>query len=565
MAAAPLHPDFADRTGRLVSLIRDLQQNRLFQWLHSLGLLPGSIRFVLTIGDEGGSLVKFQGRRVVDALFADLGPEGGPEAFLDYLEQDRSAPVLVSVDVLEQMYREERLPRVGRFDRAAVIRRRLDVAFPHDRLKAAVPLGHAKADAESMLFTALPVTETIQKWIGFLESLRNPITGFCLLPLESAGLAARLGPSVAGETRRVWRALVTQQATSGIRQIFESNGNLIVTRLTQLPPGELSAEAGAMLIERELRSSISYIKRLGYSELDRLDLVVLANAATCAAVENRTLPVTSLTTLSPRQAGETLGFGAVGPEDGACADVLHAQVLAFKRHPKTSLPTERLKEKTLHETLFKWAFVATALFTLFSVFYLGSLASEAFDTLTTADQLAVTVTTETQGLAGLRQKAASFDVPIDEVARVAGADTAFAKAENNPAELFRAIAAALTPANRVVKITFTAPSPSFLSSSPGAPPPPAPRGGKAAPELLYEVAVSLQLAATTADPPERAIRESRELRDRLAGGLPGHEVSLTQMPLGASKAQVLEGSAGATTAAKAASPVVVDYLIRKRL
>ena len=102
--------------------------------------------------------------------------------------------------------------------------------------------------------------------------------GFCLLPLESEGLAVRLSPPLIGEERRVWHALVSQQATSGFRQIFSSDGNLAVTRLTPQPPGDLTAEAGALLIERELRSSISYIKRLGFSgPLFGWDLVVPAN------------------------------------------------------------------------------------------------------------------------------------------------------------------------------------------------------------------------------------------------------------------------------------------------
>ncbi len=539
----------------------------LIGWLKSLGLLSSPSRFVVTFGDEGASLVRFQGRQVVDALFVGSDAEDGLETLRPYFLDDAKAQILVSADVLEQMYREEQLPGVGRFDRLTIVKRRLDVAFPHDRLKAAVPINRANggAGSGSVLFTALPVTENIEKWIQFLESLPNPVIGFCLLPLESEGLAARLSPPAEGEERRVWHALVSQQATSGFRQIFSSDGNLVVTRLTPQPPGDLNAEAGALLIERELRSSISYIKRLGYSDLDRLDLVVLANPDICAAVEGRDLPVTSLTVLTPRRAGQSLGFGEVGPEDGSYADILHAQALALKRRPRTVLATEKLRERLTNDIVFKVGFATAAVMSLISFFYIGSLVIDAFDALTTADTLQKTVATETQVLNQLRQKTYGYEIPIDDLVRVIQSETAFGKVQVNPDDILRAVASALDPSTRVQKIVFSAPAPPFLDRTAVPSAAPTARGAQKDDDVAYDVRLTVRLAAMSAEQPEQVMRLARDIKDRLAKILPDHEVSLVQLPLAASRNQVLEGTAGASPVVKTTGAIVADYLIRKRV
>src|ERR1700744_2286121 len=91
------------------------------------GLLESVTRFVLTIGDEGATLVQFQGGEVVDAVFVGPESEDGLGTLPGYLAADPRARLIVNVDVLEQMYREEQMPKVGRFDRSNVIKRRLDV------------------------------------------------------------------------------------------------------------------------------------------------------------------------------------------------------------------------------------------------------------------------------------------------------------------------------------------------------------------------------------------------------------------------------------------------------
>lgn len=541
----------------------------LVERARKIGLLSSQTSFVLTIGDEGATMVEFHGREVMDAIFIGPEAEDGMDTLKTMLDQDPQARVLVSADVLEQMYREEQMPRVGRLDRRNVIKRRLEVAFPHDRLRGALPMDRGKGGTPGTLqFTALPVSPNLERWIEFLESLPNPVIGFCLLPLESASLAARLAPSAAGDDRRVWHALVSQQATSGFRQIFESDGHLAVTRLTQRPPGDMSAVQTAMLIERELRSSISYVKRLGYTDFDRLDLVVLADPEVCEAVAARDLPVASLTVHTPRAACELLGFGAVGPEDSPFADALHACLLALRRSPTLILPTEKFSDRQRTDKAFRAGFVAAAALTFFALTYIGSMIFDAFDTLSTAEILEKQVTNEQQALNLAKKRVQSFAIPVEDLVTIIQASQSLTRQQVNPTGVMRLLARALGPMARVQSLAVTTPPPT------GAPltPPPTARGGfggfgvgaRSDAEVLYEIKLLVRLVGDPGQPDALA-QQAKDLRDRISRLLSDHEISISQMPLSQIRTQVLEGSAGSAAPAIVSGPPTAEYLIRKRL
>ena len=446
------HPLFARATagGAVFGRYMTPALDRLRRW----GLLESVTRFILTIGDDGAVLVQLRGGVLADAVFIGPDSEDGLEILNGYLRSDSRAEIVVAADVLEQMYREEQMPRVGRLDRANVLRRRLDVAFPQDRLKAALPI-----PAEGrLIFASLPETEAIRQWVEYLETLPNPVTGFCLMPLESAGIAAELGPGVTGETRQVWRVLVSQQATSGFRQIFETGGRMVVTRLSQTPSAELTPEAAAQLIERELRSSISYVKRLGYSDQDRLDLIVLGTPEICRAVEERDLPVASLAAYTPYQAGLLLGLGEVAPEDSGLSDVLHAQWLAEKKRPLLTLPTEPLRERLTYDRIFRIGFAMAAALTLIAVGEVMSLGLDALDTETTTEVLEKQLTTERQATEIIRAKLASFDIPVEDAQLVDQTAGSVEKTAVDANELLDRLAGTLIQGMVMQKVSFRFPS-----------------------------------------------------------------------------------------------------------
>ena len=533
----------------------------LTETLRRFGLMESINRFILTIGDEGATLVMMRGNTVLDAIFVGPESEDGLGTLRSYVDKDPRARVLVAADVLEQMYREDQMPKVGRFDRGNVMRRRLDIAFPQDRLRAALPLASGK-----VLFASLPETEAIAQWVEFLESLSNPIIGFCLMPLESASIAAELGPAGNADGGQVWRVMVTQQATSGFRQIFETEDRMLVTRLAQRPTAEMTPQIIAQLIERELRSSISYVKRLGYSEQDRLDLIVLAEPEVCQAVEERDLPISSLTAYTPYQAGLLLGIGEVAPEESGLSDVLHARWMAAKRKPMVVLPTPKLREKLLQDQIFKMGFAAAAALSIFAVGDLVDLTLDAFESTTTTSLLEQQLATEKQSGEVTRARLTGLDVPLEDVLLVDETAEIVARNRIDILQLLRSVAEVVGTDAKVQKATFRVPA--LTGATPGKPAPaPAPgpklARGRAAPgsgEVAYEVSLVVKFDSDPAAP-QLPLEQAKALQDRLTKQFPGNSISTVKLPVNPLR-QVLEGTG--SEAARPTGPQTAEFLIQKK-
>lgn len=523
-----------------------------------LGMRDRSNYFVLNIGDEGATLVQLRGGQVVDAVFAEAAAEEGWDALREMLLAEPGAQIIVIADVLEQMFREDTVPKVGIFDRGKIVKRRLDLTFPNDLLKAALPLARQRGAPQSVLFTALPLSEHLGAWVKFLDQFPNQVRGFYMLPLEGVGLAKRLAPTTEGETRRVWRALISQEAASGFRQVFESGDKLVVTRLTQRPGQPLTPEAEGMLIERELRSSISYIKRLGFSDADRLDVVILADPAVCRAVDERDLPATTVTAYTPYQAGILLGLGETGREDSPFADVLLGLWIARKKKKLIALPTPKIFQQLRIESITRWSGAATAALTLIAGYYLLSLiaAYAAGETdIAALEKQKLAADTE---LATELDRVKSYPVPLDELTQVAENEERLASDEVDVVSLMRQLGKALGSNFRATQVEFT------ITQTPV-------RGAKSpAPKLTgtpYELHVTVSVIGGAANADVSwAVEQAKELQARLVTSFPGHDVQALRMPGNSMVNQTLEGTGTLTDQDHATGPrkaLTAEFIIRK--
>jgi len=529
-----------------------------------LGVRDRSNRFILNIGDEGSTLVQIWAGQVIDAVFAEASSDDGWQALRETMATDPNATIVVIADVLEQMFREDTVPRVGIFDRSKIVKRRLDLTFPNEVLKAALPARRKRGAPQGVLFTALPMSELLGRWVTFLDEFPNPARGFYMLPLEVVGLAAKLAPSSEGETRKVWRALISQEAASGFRQVFELGGKMIVTRLTQRAAQPLTADAEAMLIERELRSSISYVKRLGFSDADRLDVVLLADPAVCRSVDERDLPATTVTVYTPYQAGVLLGLGEVGREDSPFADVLLGLWVAAKKRPLLTLPTRKIFEQNRMNSIIRWSAGVTAALTLLALYYTGSLVTA----LTTGGADIGRFQSEIDGanatLAAELGRMKNYPIPLDELSGVATSQERLEAQEVDLVKIMRTISGALGPDARATNIAYETTVPT------GAAPARPRAGAKTAgmppmPPVSYlihlKVRIAPQAGQATTDS-EASARQAKALLARLIAAFPGLAVEATDMPGGAIGNQVIEGSADQQQIS-AKRIVVAEYTIRR--
>lgn len=104
-----------------------------------------STRCVLILGDDG--LQVFNVGRL-SARFVDFVPWDTVEfenSVRDLIvHQCKRKPVVILNDMVEQHYRKERIPNVGVMDRANVLKRRLGIAFPNYKIRAALKLDEKK-------------------------------------------------------------------------------------------------------------------------------------------------------------------------------------------------------------------------------------------------------------------------------------------------------------------------------------------------------------------------------------------------------------------------------------
>lgn len=513
--------------------------------------------FVINIGDEGATLVQVRAGRVIDAVFAEVSAEEGWEALREMLATDPTAQIVVVADVLEQMFREDTVPKVGIFDRGKIVKRRLDLTYPNDLLKAALPFARQRGAPQSVLFTALPMSERLDAWVKFLDQFPNQIRGFYMLPLEAVGLAEKLAPSAEGESRRIWRALISQEAASGFRQVFESGGKLVVTRLTQRPAQPLTPEAEGMLVERELRSSISYVKRLGFSDADRLDVVILADPAVCRAVDERDLPATTVTAYTPYQAGVLLGLGETGREDGAFADVLLGLWVAKKRKKTVALPTPKIFRQLRIETITRWSAAATAVLTLVAGYYLVSLIAAYAAGSTDIAALEQEKASADAELAAELNRVKSSPIPLEDLTQVAENEERLAGDEVDVVGLMQKLDTALGPNVRATRVGFEIPK--------VVTPPPKP-GARKETTTPYDLHVEVAFSGGATTDVAAATEQAHGLEARLVASFPGHEVQTVRMPSNTMVNQTLEGSgapAGTERGPGSQSSLTAEFLIRK--
>ncbi|MBF0267607.1 MAG: hypothetical protein HQL44_03335 [Alphaproteobacteria bacterium] len=382
-------------------------------------------KFVLVIGDEGAVLVHVVRGNVKNAWFVPIDSEEGPESIREFLMTDKRIPLLVEVDVVEQLYREEQLPKSNFLDHPKVLKRRLEMAYASEEMKAARPLNRKGQNGQKpYLFMALPMSDWLKKWTSFLDTVSNPVEAYSLLPMESLGLSEALAPPAEAQTEKHWRIFVSQEVTGGFRQIIQLNGQFILTRMTPKPAEEDTAEEISQLIEREFKSSLGYIKRLGYQENDHLDLVAVVGAPIREALYQRDLPVTTLSILTPLEAGNKLGYEKVADPDSPYCDMLHAVWLARRTKAPILLSTPAMAKKRQMRQVEKVVPLAAAAVTAFQLYYAGDMVFANYETADLIETRQASLQDRQGQLKKLEGEMAAAEVPFETLTAKLGAKQA---------------------------------------------------------------------------------------------------------------------------------------------
>lgn len=296
-------------------------------------------RCVLLLTDEGLGVYDTSGGRVrlVDTLPWET--EDFEDALAATIKKSRCKSVLILNDMVEQHYRKERVPKIGGFDKANVIRHRVSAAFPAYPIRSAIKLKEKAVprDGEEVvgdiyLFGAVPSTDNIKKTlVGVKKSYLN-VSGFCLLPVESSSMVHALSKKISksSEGGAVWTVFVGQHHGGGLRQIVTKNGELALTRLTPFLDSDDDGDLWASETVNELKGTMSYLSRFGFDQRDGLDVIVVANNAVADKIVSRVDFDCNLNVLTAAEVANLLGIQTGKQEDQRYADPLHIAWTAKK-------------------------------------------------------------------------------------------------------------------------------------------------------------------------------------------------------------------------------------------
>ncbi len=268
-----------------------------------------SNRFVLLLGGSGALLAPVRAGRLGPALAA-AADDDGLAALGKALAARPRVPVTVLLDVADINFRRETVPLVGLLDRAKVLKRRLDFIFPEVEVRGALPLAAAPAGPgggrreQPHLFAAVANSGEWARWRDWLKGLANPVSAMGLLPLDLVELALALrdpDPDTP-DGEEPWTLLVLQHWTGGIRQVVLKGKELVLTRMT--PAAMVAAGLG---IAGELRATLGYLARLGFSGRAGIQVVGVGPTAWEESLESSGLPISRVSILGRAAAAARLG------------------------------------------------------------------------------------------------------------------------------------------------------------------------------------------------------------------------------------------------------------------
>lgn len=205
--------------------------------------------------------------------------DDGINAFAEYLagDPDRSSAMLI--DVIEEEFSLDSVPKLGARDRRALIERRGQRKFRRTPYRISMFQGKSarKAGEFSVVHSAISNHELLEPWLTEILAHQTPLSGVYSVPLMAPSIVPKLFPMTGTVL------FVAQHQGDKLRQVFLDDGNVRSARLSQSPPID-SPDYAHFVVNETLRSR-RYLERarlLGGMEM--LDVCVVADDGIAAQI-----------------------------------------------------------------------------------------------------------------------------------------------------------------------------------------------------------------------------------------------------------------------------------------
>ena len=202
------------------------------------------------------SVLHWKGKELVGHSSFEPTPEG-LDQFRNYLVKTENIPGKFIVDVIEEDFRNEKIPHVGSKDRKAVISRLIDRYYRSSQNYSYHELiGREKEGRKDdiVLLGAMTNPSLIQSWLSILDECEVPLSGIWTLPLISKKILKALS-ATSGIV-----LLVSQQVSSNVRQTLFRDGKLISSRQSIINQDMNDTSAIGELAAPEVNRTIEFFR-----------------------------------------------------------------------------------------------------------------------------------------------------------------------------------------------------------------------------------------------------------------------------------------------------------------
>ncbi|MDJ0941344.1 MAG: hypothetical protein QNJ00_16400 [Woeseiaceae bacterium] len=203
--------------------------------------------------------------------FADS--DDGLRAFDRYLSESDAVQSLIVIDVIEEVFATDSIPKLNFNDRRALLKRRVGRKFPRTPFRLSVS-GRANGEnGETVaVHSSISNHELLDPWLTVILRHRVPLTGIFSVPLMAPEMLKRFF-----KTQKPVLFL-TQHQGQKLRQVFIQDGLAKSARLSQTPP--IDDDGYAAAISTEIQRSRRYLERSRLlSGMEELDVCMMAGRA----------------------------------------------------------------------------------------------------------------------------------------------------------------------------------------------------------------------------------------------------------------------------------------------
>jgi len=214
---------------------------------------------------------EWSGRKIESSVYFEPD-EQGLDLFSAYLRSFKQEPVRLMVDLIEEEFRQVKIPLLRGSDRKAILKRNYAKYFRNSKYRFAISQSVEKKTRkeENVLLMGLTNQYLLDPWLKIIEDTRTPLSGIVSLPLVSQDYIGEL------ESENNAVILVSQQVPSNLRQSVFVNGKLILSRLVPIASfyqGDYAAD-----VIRDIESTQRYlVSQRIVGGADRISIQIFTN------------------------------------------------------------------------------------------------------------------------------------------------------------------------------------------------------------------------------------------------------------------------------------------------